>query len=139
MKDKVFIDTNILIYAYSNNDILKKNLLVSLLNEDIEFIISTQVVNEFINVMHKKLKINYIDLSNGLVEIYSFFDIKVVNIETIHLALDVAHKYKYSYFDSLMIASALQNQCCKIFSEDMHDKQIIQSLEIVNPFLIKNP
>jgi len=61
--------------------------------------------------------------------------ITIFGRETINMALGLKDKYGYSYFDCLMLASALENDCVYIFIEDMNDGQIIDGrLKIVNPF-----
>ena len=51
-------------------------------------------------------------------------------------ALKIASKYKYSFPDSLIIATAIEYNCNVLFSEDMHHNQIIENtLKIINPFL----
>jgi predicted nucleic acid-binding protein len=59
MKDKVFIDTNILIYAHSQDDNYKQQLATHLMNDNIDYIIlSNQVINELINILIKKYKLS---------------------------------------------------------------------------------
>ncbi len=135
IRDKIFIDTNILIYAYSIDELDKKTITESLINKYSEMLISTQVVNEFINVMHKKRKIDYKLLSGVLKEFSQIFNIVTISCQTIEQALLLANKYQFSYFDSLILASALENDCAILFSEDMHHNQtILATMKIVNPF-----
>lgn len=102
-----------------------------------EIIISTQVINEFINVMHKKRKISLIELLPSVHELYSNFKVVTITSNTIEKALHIAHKHHYSYFDSLIIASALENGCTVLFTEDMHaEHRIGQHFIIKNPFKI---
>ena len=56
-------------------------------------------------------------------------------IETIKYSWRIRRKYSYSYWDSLSIASALENNCKALYTEDMQDGQIIEDkLTIINPF-----
>lgn len=56
--------------------------------------------------------------------------------DTITLALDISKRYQYSYYDSHIIAAALENNCSLLYSEDMqHGQEIEGKLKIVNPFL----
>ena len=62
-------------------------------------------------------------------------DVTTVNYGTVQEALDIKEQYGYSYYDSLILASALESGCHRIFTEDMPAGQIINNkLEIVNPF-----
>jgi predicted nucleic acid-binding protein len=61
--------------------------------------------------------------------------INVVDYDTVQRALDLKERYAYSYYDSLILAAAIESGCPKIFSEDMSNRQIIENtLEIINPF-----
>ena len=133
MKDKIFLDTNIIIYAFSN-DTNKKQISKQFLKKSP--IISIQVINETLSVGYKKLKLSH----NEIMEIFIFLNksCTIVNIETqtIELAINLKENYKFSYWDSLIIASALENDCKHLYSEDLQHDQIIQNrIKIVNPFL----
>ena len=61
--------------------------------------------------------------------------VQLVTKDTIFAALDLNKRYGYSYYDCLMLASGLENNCEIIFSEDMGDGQVIESkLKIINPY-----
>lgn len=132
MKDKAFIDTNILIYLYSEDEPEKRDKSFSIFSE-YQCITSTQVLNELSNVMIKKFKISPSKASIVVDEISENCQVTVVGINTIKTALDVSERYKYSYYDSLIISSAMENDCKLLLSEDMHDGQCIEgSLTIKN-------
>ena len=70
-----------------------------------------------------------------IAEIRANFEIITVQIETIELALKIAEKYRYSYYDSVIIAAALESSCTLLYSEDMQHLQVIEEqLQIINPF-----
>ncbi len=63
-------------------------------------------------------------------------EVNMITLDTIQLALKIFSKYQYNYYDCLIIASALENGCAILYSEDMQHKQIIdKKLLILNPFL----
>jgi predicted nucleic acid-binding protein len=133
MKDKIFIDTNVLLYLLSS-DMSKKSIAKNVLKS--EYFISVQVLNEFANVSLKKLKISVEDTITNLNTIAS--KTKVLNFceNTIIFALRLKQRYQYQYYDCLILATALENMCETIYSEDMQNGQIIEnSLKIINPFL----
>lgn len=135
MKDKIFIDSNILIYAYSIDELSKKSTVEDLLNAHETVIISTQTINEFINVMTKKKKLDYKQIALVVRELFSVFLVQSVDSEIIQKAIDIALKHHYSYFDSLIISAAIASDCSILYSEDMHHNHIIEDrLKIVNPF-----
>jgi predicted nucleic acid-binding protein len=135
MKDNVFLDSNILIYLYSEDELQKRNIANNIFDE-FECIISTQTLNEFCNVCIKKLKKTIIEIIESLNEIKKNSIVEFVDDKTVEQALFLHEKYLYSYFDSLMLASALNNGCTIIYSEDMQHGQVIEnSLKIINPFV----
>ncbi len=130
----IFIDSNILIYAYSSTEIGKKDKVLLMLENE-EITISTQVVNEFIWIMSRKFNIDMETIkviSNNLFEI---FNVGMVSKATIDKAIDIAKSYKYAYWDSLILSSALEAKCIAIYTEDMQHGQIIEGIKIINPFL----
>jgi predicted nucleic acid-binding protein len=137
MKDKIFVDTNVFVYAYSDDDILKHKTAKKLLQNDLveDFVIvSTQILNEFYSVMSKGKSFHQ-EIANYIKEIAKQTYVKVVTIESIELCLKIKEKYHFSWWDSLVLTSALENECSVLYSEDLQHGQIIESsLKIVNPF-----
>ena len=136
MRDKVFIDSNIFIYAKIEDKEKDKHILarffLNSLREKVE--ISTQVINELYNVLDK-YKIEDMIIQESIHAILTEVELKVITLETIKLSWKIKERYKYSYFDSLIIASALESGCSTLYSEDMQHNQIIQEkLKIINPF-----
>lgn len=135
MSDKSFLDTNIILYSYSKTEPKKQKIArgVALLGETF---ISTQVLSESANVLRKKFKLNWSDISNTLHEISLNYKVLVNNMESINLACKIAGKYQFSIYDSLIIAAALESNCQVLYSEDMHHGQLIENkLTIINPFV----
>ncbi|WP_293448833.1 PIN domain-containing protein [Persephonella sp.] len=135
----VFLDTNILIYTFSEDEPDKRAVSNKILLEE-NCLVSTQVINELSNILYKKFNIGYRDALNVVDEVLTIVNITQVNIETVNIetikkAHFIKHKYKYSYYDSLIISSALENRCEVLYSEDMQHKQIIENeTVIINPF-----
>lgn len=134
MKDKVFFDSNIIIYAYSLDDLDKKKLVEQLANSHAHILISTQTINEFVNVMFKKKKISYQEILSTIAQISENCLVTMIDQDSIKKAISIAIEFHYSYFDSLMIASAIINDCSVLYTEDMHNQHKIENLKIINPF-----
>jgi len=136
MSDNYFIDTNIVIYAHSDIDLTKQNIAQKLLSSDNAYL-STQVLQETINVFSKKNKHNWNEIEKIIVELISNNPILKNNEQTILKAAKVAANYKFSFYDSLIISSALECNCSILYSEDMNANQVIDDkLTIINPFTI---
>ena len=129
----VFIDSNILIYSVSPND--NRMPIAKALLENNNIIISTQVMNEFINVVLKK---NYLSLTQVQIAVEVFRnDFEIILLKPTHIsqALDIKQRLNYSYWDSLIIVTALASGVSTLYSEDMHHNQAIDGqLTIINPF-----
>ncbi|WP_372950172.1 PIN domain-containing protein [Mariniphaga sp.] len=98
--------------------------------------ISTQVLQELVNTLTKKFGKTWKEANEVVIE--SGKNNKVFSNEskTISDACLIAEKYQYSFYDSLIISSALSCNCKTLFSEDLQNGQVIEdNLKIVNPFL----
>ena len=135
MNDKIFFDTNVILYSYSHiND--NKNIVAKELIRNYYGVISTQVLQEMCNVLIKKFRLDEHSIFKTLTELNKNFKVEINNTQTINSALQIHFKYDFSYYDSLIIASALQNECSILYSEDLHHNQKIEkTLTIINPFI----
>ena len=134
MPDKAFIDTNVLVYFISSDNPKKATAREALLASP-ETVVSSQVINEFISTCLQKriLSLDEVtEVSDGFMRAIQFVP---VDAATINSALKLVKKHKFSYWDSLIIASALENGCTTLYTEDMQDGQVINNrLKIRNPF-----
>jgi predicted nucleic acid-binding protein len=138
MKDKVFIDSNILVYAHTDVDSLKQRKAQQVISAH-QSIISTQVLQECSNVLFKKFDHSWHDIETVMDDIISKNELFVNQESTIRLAIQVAELYKFSFYDSLIIAAALESECSILFSEDMSNGVTIKNqLLITNPLLDLN-
>ena len=97
--------------------------------------ISTQVLNEFCNVSIRKLKLPIASVREAVKEMTNLCNQITINEETVDNALVFHEKYGYSYYDCLMIASALESGCKYLLSEDLSDGQVLEgSLTVKNIF-----
>ena len=136
MQDKVFLDTNVLVYTYSATEIDRQRISTSLV-ENFRIVVSTQVLQEMANVLWKKFHNTYSEIKNTLVECRKYISFIHINGPvTLMNACDIAEKYRFSFYDSLIIAAALESGCTTLYSEDMQHNQVIEGkLKIVNPFV----
>ena len=139
MQDKFFLDTNILMYSFDKTQPEKQKISRQLIKKGLEEghgCLSYQVIQEFLNVACRKFEVplSYKDsriflasVLEPLCEVYS-------SIDLYHLALEIAERWKYGFYDSQIIAGALQANCTILYSEDLQHKQIIRDLRIINPY-----
>ena len=134
MKDKIFIDTNILLYAYSTEK-NKQEIAQNIINTNNNIYISKQVINETINILIKKFKLNIKDIINVVKELEKEFIILDFDIQIQLNALKLKQNYNLQFYDALIVSTALENSCTILYSEDMQDKLVIEKkLKIINPF-----
>ena len=131
---KTFIDTNVLIYAFTSDEPQKQEIALKFL-DDCQPVISTQVLKEFANIVLKKGNISFGNVKETISEITEIADVINEDLNLIIDSVDIHEQYKYSFYDSLIIAAALSAQCQILLSEDMQSEQIIyDKLRIVSPF-----
>ncbi len=136
MSGSIFLDTNVLVYAYSEDDLVKRGQALSI-SAVPERWISTQVLIEFVNVFHRKLRVPWPDIQISLLEISSELNVHKNSAGTIAQATRLAQRYGFSWFDALIVAAALECGCETLYSEDLQHGQLIeQSLRVVNPFRV---
>lgn len=134
-KEKIFLDTNLLIYAHTNVDIPKQRKIHLIITNE-QTVISTQVLKEAANVLHKKFKLGWQDIKIVLQELQENNTLHVNSPNTIERAIQLADRYRFSFYDSLILASALEAGCSFLYSEDMQNGQTIEEVLIIkNPFL----
>jgi predicted nucleic acid-binding protein len=134
--DKAFFDSNLIVYCYADTEQEKQIIAFNTIDNCKNIFVSTQVIQEFCNVIHKKFSATEIDIEQAISEIEILFSIHENSVKTIRKANEIKIKYKFSFYDSLIIAAALECECNILYSEDMHHEQIIEgSLKIINPFI----
>ncbi len=135
MRDKSFLDTNVLIYCYTFSEPEKRSLARTVANKP-NTIISVQVVKEFVNVLNKKFKKDWPSIQTTIEELDNNFNIKINTANSVSYACYIADRYGFSFYDSLIVAAAIESDCTILYSEDMQHGQIIEkTLVIQNPFL----
>lgn len=134
MKDRVFIDSNIFLYAFSDKDNDKQKVAKEIVLTP--SIISVQVVNEVSKNLLYKFNFNENEIVKVVNSLYKKHIIAELTQTVFIHASNIRKKYNFSYYDSIIVATALENECNIIYSEDMqHDQIIDNQLAIVNPFM----
>jgi predicted nucleic acid-binding protein len=137
--DKVFLDTNILIYAHDisagqKHELAKKIVLD--LWESGHGILSTQVLQEFFYASTKKiLHPLKPQIAKEIVNDLLKWDVVVNNGESILKAIDIYTRYQYLFWDSMIIQAAVKGNAALLLSEDLIDGQMINGVRIKNPFV----
>ncbi len=133
-KDKCFVDSNICLYLLDADD-AKKEIAKTILKTNPS--ISTQVINENVNILFKKYKqLSSIEVVAHTKFLINNCTIEIINEATISTALFLKEKYQLQWYDSLIVSAALQANCTILYTEDMHHGLNIEgTLSIINPFI----
>ena len=137
MKERVFLDTNILVYLFDAGDPAKQRRVQDLLsNRELRtrLILSTQVLQEFYVSVTRKL-VTPLDPEVAFQAVQGLTALPVVQIDPplILLAIQRSRKVKGSFWDALILEAALAAQATLLYSEDFQDGSVFGGLRIVNP------
>lgn len=137
MKNRSFLDTNILIYT-DDHDAPEKQEQSLELFEKLRLsglgVISTQVLQEYFVIATRKLGVPP-EIARRKVELFARIDIIQINFELILGAIDLHRLHQFSFWDSLIIRAAIAGGCSILLTEDLQHQQRIDGLEILNPFI----
>ena len=140
MSDRFFLDTNIFAYSLDKSAPKKAMRAADLIRTAVETrrgIVSYQVVQEFLNVVLLKstITMSHIDAEQYLETIFRPLLVVFPSLDLYAQALHLASRRRLPWYDSLIVASAIEGQCAVLFSEDFQNGQEFGNLRIENPFL----
>jgi predicted nucleic acid-binding protein len=127
-----FFDTNVLLYLLSK-DAAKADRAEALLASG--GVVSLQVLNEFASVASRKLAMTSAEIREILSTIRAACAVMPLDIETHDLGLDIAERHRFSICDALIVAAAVRAGCAILYTEDLQQGQVIEKLQIRNPFV----
>ncbi len=139
MSDKVFLDTNIFVYASNRSDHTKARRAERLIVDAIAArngVVSYQVVQEFINLALKRFTrpMSGMDAERYVTNIFQPL-LSVHSSQTLFfLALRTQERYRLSWYDALIVAAATEADCSVLYSEDLQHGQRFGSTTVKNPF-----
>jgi predicted nucleic acid-binding protein len=132
---KVFLDTNILVYAADGSDPKKQKkaqAVVKQIRQDGNGVISTQVMQEFFAVALRKLKLVPLD-AKKLTMTLNDFEVLPMTPELVEQGMDLTILHQFSFWDALIVAAAKEGRCSKVLTEDFQAGRRISGVTIENP------
>ncbi len=139
MSADLFIDTNVFVYHLDSSDKRKHHIAEGIVRDALaggRACISFQVVQECLNVALRKAAVTL-----SAEQARSYLDVVLLPLMQVqpsaalyHRALDVQQRWRFGFYDSLLVASALAAGCTRLLSEDLQDGQRIDTLSVHNPF-----
>lgn len=136
MGDRVFLDTNLFVYADDLDAGAKRERAQQLLKEliaDGRAVLSTQVLQEFFVIATRKLGVPA-EIARRKVELMARLDLVQVRPELILAAIDLHRLRSLSFWDALIVRSAVAAGCARVLTEDLQHGEVIEGVRIENPF-----
>lgn len=137
MSDRVFVDTNILVYAHdvsAGNKHQKAKDIVSDLWVSGLGVISTQVLQEFYNAVTRKVpKPLPLQEARRKVSDFSKWGVVVIGVDDVLDAIDIQARHGFSFWDSLIISAAITADARVLITEDLTDGQEVRGVLVSNP------
>jgi predicted nucleic acid-binding protein len=129
-----FLDTNILVYSFSAQDPVKREIARALAEADGAWV-STQVLSELAHVLTRRFGVSAQETKDRIMSIANGCEVVVVSPPIVLDAPRIMEKSGYGFFDSQIIAAALACGATVLYSEDLHDGQTVDGrLAIRSPF-----
>lgn len=135
MSGKVFLDTNILLYAQDAGSPEKQRRsrdVIAQLATSGDGVISTQVLQEFYAAATRKLGVPPLAAKANL-KTFTVFEIVQVSPALIHDAVDCSVLNALSFWDALILAAAANSGCSTLYTEDLNHGQIVLGVKVENP------
>jgi len=136
---RIFLDTNILVYMFDADAAEKQTQAQHLFDEaasNDRIVISTQVLQEFYVIATRKLGVPLTSQqAEQVIRDLSEFPLVAVDAQLILAAIKITNQHHFSFWDSLIIQAAMHGGAEILYSEDLQDGQIINQLQIQNPFV----
>jgi len=138
MSDKVFVDTNVLIYAHDLDAGRKHDIANSLLRDlwkNQTGVISTQVLQEFyVNVTRKIPKPITPPQARWILQTYAAWQVEIIYPGDVLQASEIQERYFLSFWDAMIIVAAAKGRVDMLATEDLNPGQTIEGIQISNPF-----
>jgi predicted nucleic acid-binding protein len=137
---KCFVDSNIWLYRFilnpSDSNAMQKQQIATNVTSQENLLVSTQVINEVCANLIRKAGFDNSQIQNLIEDFAQGCEILPVSLETLQYAVSLRERYLFSFWDSLIVTSAILGEATILYSEDMQNGLIIENtLQIVNPFL----
>jgi len=144
MSARYFLDTNVFVYSFDRRSPGKQRRSIDLIHTALssgEGVISTQVVQEFLNVATRKFRVPmkakdarvYLrQVLNPLCQVFP-------DLALYESCLEIQKRTKFSFYDSLILAAGISAGCSRLYSEDLQANREIDGIEITNPYIDLQP
>lgn len=138
MSDRAFLDTNIVVYLFDDDSPERQARAGEILRADgetMELVLSTQVLQEFYVAVTRKLE-RPLAKEDALIAVQSLIELTVTQLDPdmIVSAIELSQAHSVSFWDALIVQTALSSGCQRLLTEDMQDGLRFGDLLVENPF-----
>ena len=133
---KVFLDTNVLAYACDADQPVKREkarALLTTVSREVPPCVSTQVLQEFFVTVTRKMGVEPMQ-AKRIIHSFRHMETVLIDPEDINRAIDGSVIWQVSFWDALILTSALKAHCAVLYTEDLNDGQVYDTVRVVNPF-----
>jgi predicted nucleic acid-binding protein len=131
-----FIDTNVWLYAFIPSQDLSKSASAKAIIQQSDVIISSQIINEICVNLIKKTQFNESSIQQLVDSFYSKYRVADIDKNVLMKASELRERWHFSFWDSLIVSSALLGGAEILYSEDLHNGLVVENhLTIINPFV----
>ncbi len=139
MSARFFLDTNVFVYTFdvrASAKAKKAEQLIRTAAETGDGIVSYQVVQEFFNVALRRFpqQMNVAEAEQYLITVFRPLLAIHSSPALFGEALRITGKHRLAWYDSLIVAAALEGRCQTLYTEDLQDRRNIEGLRVENPF-----
>ena len=130
-----FIDTNIWLYSFIQSQNTEKTEIARTIIKECEIVISTQIINEMCVNLIKKVNFSEKKIRNLIESLYGKYTVFKLSQDILLKSSNIRANHTFSFWDSVVTASALDCDADYLISEDMQDGFNLENkLTILNPF-----
>ncbi|MDF1489953.1 PIN domain-containing protein [Tessaracoccus caeni] len=138
MTERVFLDTNIVVYAFDHAKASvekRQKAQEILLNPDLELCLSAQVLSEFYVTVTRKLPkpLDPIDASRAITQLGELVTVPT-DAGLVAAGIETSITHQLSYWDALIVEASVRAGCSRLLTEDLNAGATIRGVKIDNPF-----
>jgi len=136
--DRLFVDTNVLVYAYDQSAGIKhetaRKLLESLWSSE-NACVSIQVLKEFFVIVTRRIKTPLPpETASQVIADLGQWRVHRPDVQDVLSAIELHRRYQTSFWDALILHSASKLNCSTVYSEDLNAGQRYYGVQVINPF-----
>lgn len=131
--ERFFVDSNLWLYTFMSDDLEKKATAAEIVSNPAA-VLSTQVVNEICVNLIKKAGYSEAEIQQTITNFYANYEIARIERPDIVKASQLRARMPLSYWDSLLLGTAMNARCTLLYSEDMQHNLLVENIRIINPF-----